>query len=154
MTSNYYINQANKNRTRNSGENIIDIIQAHLNSKGYNFLRDQILYNGKFTTNNNKRLPDLILGTYKKLFVGLILEIDGNGSGNNVHGIDMEGATESTKERNKDFLRARDFNYITLHMEEMADNGLSLKKDKEAFLGAITYMVSHELNKIILRSQL
>lgn len=146
--------EANKKRDRNSGENIIDILQEHLKTKGFNFIRDQTLYNEKFSTPNKKRLPDLILGTYKKLFVGLIIEVDGNGSGNNVHGLDMEGATQNTKERNKDYLRAGDFNYITLHIEEMADNGLSLKKDKEAFLGAITYMVSHELNKIIQRSQI
>ena len=150
---NFYMQEAKKKRDRNYGENLIDIIQKHLSSKGYNFLRDQTLYNEKFSTSNKKRLPDLILGTWKKTLVKLIIEIDGNGNGKNVHGLDLEGATENTKSRNQDYERAG-FNYLVLHVEELKENHLSFKKNSNEILGCISYLVSEKLNQIITRSQI
>ena len=142
------MDRARKNATRNFGDSIIDLIQQHLNQQGYNFLRDETLVDDKFSTLNRVRKPDLFLSSWKKYDVNLVLELDGN-----VHGQDLQSATERTKRRNGDYFRIG-INYLVFHLAELKENNFSFKEKTVRVLDLITYMVSHELNKIVLKEEL
>ncbi len=143
-----FMHRATKNATRNFGDSIIDLIQQHLNQLGYLFLMDTTLTNNNFSTLNKVRKPDLYLHNWKGHYVNLVLELDGN-----VHGEDLQSATVRTKNRNKDYLRTG-YNYLVFHMAELKENNFSFKEKTVRVLDLITYMVSHELNKIVLREEL
>ena len=102
--------EARKNATRNFGDSLIDLIQQHLNQLGYNFLMDMTLVDNDFSTLNRIRKPDLFLKNWKKYEVNLVLELDGN-----VHGQDLQSATERTVRRNMDYLRTS-YNYLVFHL--------------------------------------
>ncbi len=140
--------EAKKNATRNFGDSLIDLIQQHLNQLGYNFLMDMTLVDNDFSTLNRIRKPDLFLKNWKKYEVNLVLELDGN-----VHGEDLQSATSRTVKRNKDYLRSG-YNYLVFHLAELKENNFSFKEKTVRVLDLITYMVSHELNKIVLREEL
>jgi len=145
---NQYIQRANKNATRNFGDSTIDLIQQHLNQQGYNFLMDMTLVDDRFITLNKVRKPDLFLKNWKKYEVNLVLELDGN-----VHGPDLQSATVRTINRNMDYLRTG-YNYLVFHLAELKENNFSFKEKTVRVLDLITYMVSHELNKIVLKEEL
>jgi len=143
-----WMHRATKNATRNFGDSTIDLIQQHLNQLGYNFLRDETLIDDRFSTLNKVRKPDLFLKMWKGHDVDLILELDGN-----VHGPDLQSATSRTINRNKDYLRTG-YNCLIFHSAELKENNFSFKEKTVKVLDLITYMVSHELNKIVLREEL
>ena len=142
------MDRVKKNATRNFGDSLIDLIQQHLNQLGYNFLMDMTLVDDDFTTLNRVRKPDLFLKNWKKHQVNLVLELDGN-----VHGQDLQSATKRTTNRNKDYVRTG-YNYLVFHLAELKENNFSFKEESLRVLDLITYMVSHELNKIVLRKEL
>ena len=142
-----WMQKARKNATRNFGDSLIDLIQQHLNQLGYNFLMDMTLVDNDFSTLNRIRKPDLFLSDWKGHPVRLVLELDGN-----VHGQDLQSATERTVKRNKDYLRTG-YNCLVFHMAELKENNFSFKEKTVRVLDLITYMVSHELNKIVLREE-
>ena len=139
--------RARKNATRNFGDSLIDLIQQHLNQLGYYFLSDWTIFDDKFSTLNKVRKPDLYLSAWKGHGVDLILELDGN-----IHGSDLQSPTERTGRRNQDYERAG-YNYLVLHIAELKENNFSFKEESLRVLDLITYMVSHELNKIVLREE-
>jgi len=142
------MHRASKNATRNFGDSTIDLIQQHLNQLGYNFLMDYTLIHDRFITLNKVRKPDLFLKNWKKYEVNLILELDGN-----VHGPDIQSATSRTINRNKDYFRTG-YNYLIFHLAELKENNFSFKEKTVRVLDLITYMVSHELNKIVLKEDM
>ena len=143
-----WVHRASKNATRNFGDSTIDLIQQHLNQLGYNFLIDETLCYSNFSTLNKIRKPDLFLKNWKKHEVNLVIELDGN-----VHGQDLQSTSERTIKRNGDYVRTR-INYLVLHISELKENNFSFKEESLRVLDLITYMVSHELNKIVLREEL
>jgi len=143
-----YIHEATKNATRNFGDSTIDLIQKRLNQKGYNFLSDETIIDNRFSTLNHVRKPDLYVHNWKGHEVNLVLELDGN-----VHGEDLQSASSRTINRNLDYLRTG-YNYLVFHTAEMKENNFSFKEKTVKVLDLITYMVSHELNKIVLREEL
>ena len=148
MNKKQWIHRASKNATRNFGDSTIDLIQQHLNQLGYNFLMDMTLVEDDFSTLNKIRKPDLFLSMWKGHKVDLVLELDGN-----VHGQDLQSATKRTSNRNKDYIRTG-YNYLIFHIAELKENNFSFKEKSLRVLDLITYMVSHELNKIVLREKL
>jgi hypothetical protein len=50
-------------------------------------------------------------------------------------------------DRNKDYIRAG-INYIVIHPEELKEHGISIKGNRQEFLGCVSYMVSEKLQQI------
>lgn len=146
-----FIHNAGSKRTTNFGDDLIAQIQTHLNKFGFLFLQDGTLENDKFSTRNKIRKPDLYMETYKRNQVDLVIELDGNGSGKNVHGPDLQSRTPRTKARNQDYNRAG-INYIVIHPEELQAYGLNIKKNYEVY-DMIVYMVSEKLTQIMDREE-
>jgi len=83
---------------------------------------DEIIADNNFSTLNKIRNPDLYLRDWKGHTVRLILELDGN-----VHGEDLQSATERTINRNMDY-QITGYNYLVFHMAELKENNFSFKE--------------------------
>ncbi len=111
-----FIHQANKRRGRGSDAEKLDVIQTHLTLQNIHSIREKELYDSRFGTKNNLRVPDLSIQYKGKL---ILIELDGP-----VHG-SLEFQTEKTKRRNADYNRAG-LIYILLNEEQCKAENMDL----------------------------
>lgn len=139
MKSKSFINQANKNATRNFDAKKLDPIQTILLRYGISTVREREIYHDKFETKNKIRVPDLIDTRYNIIFEHDTVKVHCE-LGFEVVENDRDRHRIRTRNRNGDYKRAG-INFVVIN-EDLCKE-LNLDESKLA-----VYLYYHKLMEI------